>query len=363
MERKKVALLFVCINHPYWPYLSSVMEDCRKHFLSDHNVDFFVWSDVPEMGSKEYDSVLYKFPTEKQLEETTETPAAVEAISRAWMVQVATMVGAEKGAGRAWIAALQRKAQVLMDEWVSSIANIKMNEMPVASADYSKEEVAATIAEIRKVKNIFPTESIEWPHPTLMRYHLFLQQEEALKEYDYIYYMDADMRVVDTVGEEILGQGLTMAEHPMYATRKEYVPPYEPNNVSTAFIPRLGCVVTNEENKQWFKPLYAAGGFQGGTSSEFITAMKVMKENIDKDFNNNYIAIWNDESHWNKYLSEYKGHLTVLSPSYVYPDSLIEEYYNKVWGTTYKPRIITITKKFSVSKANAKDLQKRLSTM
>lgn len=265
MPRKKVALLFVCLNTPYWPFLKQIIEDAHTHFLKNHDVDFFTWSDMPEE----------------------------------------TNYGA----------------------------------------------------------TVFPTEPVTWPYPTLMRYHLFLQQEEKLKEYDYIFYCDADMRMVDTVGDEILGDGLTMAEHPMYSIRREYIPPYEPNSASSAYIPRLGCVIPNDQGRPWFKPLYAAGGFQGGKATDFIEAMKAMKKNIDKDFNNNYVAIWNDESHWNKYLYDYKGHLTVLSPSYVYPDSLIQEYYVKVWGRNYHPRIVTLTKKFTTTKEAGDDLRNRLLSM
>lgn len=265
MNKKKVALLFVCVNANYWPFLKDVIADCKKNFLTDHQVDYFTWSDMPE--------------------------------------------GSIEGA------------------------------------------------------MVFPTEPVQWPLPTLMRYHLFLQEEDKLKEYDHIFYMDADMRVVDKIGDEILGDGLTCAEHPMYSLRREYIPPYEPNQASTAFIPRFGAVITNEEGKPWFKPIYAAGGFQGGQATQFIEAMKTMRINIDKDFTNNYVAIWNDESHWNKYLSEYKGMLTVLCPSYIYPDSLINEYYVKIWGKSYPPKIVTLTKKFTTTKEAGDVLRKKLETM
>lgn len=261
---KKVALLFICLNAPYWPYLKDVVEDAKERFLKNHKVDFFTWSDMPE-------NVSY----------------------------------------------------------------------------------GATV---------FPTEPVEWPFPTLMRYHLFLQQEEALKDYDYIFYLDVDMRIVGEVGDEILGQGLTMAEHPMYALRREYIPPYEPNPQSAAYINRFGAIV-DDNGKKHFKPLYAAGGFQGGVASEFIKAMKEMRKSIDKDFMNNYTAIWNDESHWNKYLSEYRGQITVLTPSYVYPDSLINEYYVRIWGCNYQPKIVTLTKPFSTTKEAGEVLRERLTTI
>lgn len=195
---------------------------------------------------------------------------------------------------------------------------------------------------------VFPTESVQWPYPTLMRYHFFLQQEEYLKKFDYIFYIDLDMRIVNVVGDEILGKGLTAAQHPMYAVRKELNPPYEPNPASEAYIPRPGRIV-NENGNQRFQPLYYAGGVQGGETKAFIKAMKEMKRMTDSDLSNGYIPIWNDESIWNKYLFENPPDV-VLNPSYVYPDSMIEDYYKKVWGRDYPPKIITLTKPFTTSK-------------
>jgi len=206
---------------------------------------------------------------------------------------------------------------------------------------------------------IIPTEPFEWPLPTLHRFHLFLQEEQLLSEYDYIYYVDADMKFVSKVGDEILGD-LVGAQHPMYAIKQEYVPPYEPNEKSTAFIPRPGMVI-EEKGKKRFKPLYFAGGFQGGRSDVFIKAMKVMRDMIDTDFANGYIPIWNDESVWNKYLFEHPP-TVVLSPSYVYPDSLINSYYRVVWGRNYVPRLVTLTKKFSLTKEGGDNLRQMLTT-
>lgn len=260
-KKKKVALLFISLNDRYWPYFRQVVEDCKINFLPHHKVDYFVWSDMPDIDDPKI--------------------------------------------------------------------------------------------------TVFPTEAIEWPAPTLMRYHLFLQQEELLKKYDYVFYLDADMRVVDKISDEIMTEGLLAAEHPMYSLRKEYIPPYEPNPESTAYIPRPGKVV-DENGKKRFKPFYYAGGFQGGMSNLFIKAMHAMKKGIDKDFNANYTAIWNDESHWNKYLFGYKGKITVLPPSYIYPDSLIKEYYEPIWGCSYKPKIVTITKPFSLSKQGGTELNEFL---
>src|SRR3990167_7731298 len=193
---------------------------------------------------------------------------------------------------------------------------------------------------------VFPTEPVSWPLPTLMRYSLFLQQEEKLKEYDYVFYCDADMLWVDHCEESVLSTGLTAALHPMYAFKPGLRFPLEPNPESSAYIPVPKC--------------YYAGGFQGGVTGEFIKAMKVMKKKVDDDFSKNYIAIWNDESHWNRYLNCEVAPTIVLPPSYIYPDSLIKEYYEPIWGRTYQPKVVTLTKPFSLSKEGAKNINEFL---
>ncbi len=91
--------------------------------------------------------------------------------------------------------------------------------------------------------------------------------------------------------------------------------------------------------------------------------MKVMREMIDEDFTkNNYIPIWNDESAWNKYL--FLNPPTVyLTPSYVYPDSLNTAYYQKLWGRNYVPKLITLTKKFSLTQEGGAQLQGTLTNI
>lgn len=204
----------------------------------------------------------------------------------------------------------------------------------------------------------FNTESVEWPYPTLMRYHLFLGEEEYLKKFDYIFYLDLDMRIVNIVGDEILGNGLTAAQHPMYALDRKFVPPYEPNPASASYIPRPGRVLS-QDGGQMFQPLYFAGGFQGGKTPDFLKAMKETKALIDKDLDKGYIPIWNDESAWNRYLFE-NPPSTVLNPSYIYPDSMINEYYIRIWGRNYPPKIVTLTKPFTTTSEGGEAAQQMI---
>lgn len=297
LPKYNVGVMLVCINQPYWQYAVEVLNGITGLFLPGHNVEKMVWTDIPPQGSKEEDAVLSQFKEKKDI------------------------LSPEDGSPR-------EDAKLFLETFWST-PSLK----------------------------VFHTDSIEWPYPTLMRYHLFLGQEEYLKKFDYLFYIDLDMRIVNIVGDEILGEGLTAAQHPMYALPQNLWMPYEPNPESTAHISMPGRV-TEKNGQKLFEPLYAAGGIQGGVTGQFISAMKTMKTCIDQDFNKNYVARWNDESHWNKYLQTNHPSV-VLPPAYVYPDSMIEEYYKKkVWGRDFVPRIITITKPFSTSKEGGEAARK-----
>lgn len=360
-KRKKVALLFVGLNERYWSYLAQVIKDSKEKFLPHHKVDIFVWSDIGK-----FDAVL----------ETIQKRAlnlggeGEEALRAAIDLLLEIVVRFQTYPSTTTIVqAMEQKGFRFRRDgvkaWIETGFPLATPEAIQAAILFAREIVtqilAGAAAEVEVLKNnctLIETEPMEWPIPTLMRYHLFLNEEEKLKEYDYIFYLDADMRVVQKISDEVLGNGLTAAPHPGYYLHKRMIPPYEPNSKSTAYIPRLGHIVQEEGGKRFY-PFYAAGGFQGGKGGKFIAAMKTMKKNIDKDFDRNYTAIWNDESHWNKYLWDFqlkKGDITFLDVSYIYPDSLIKEYYNPLWGKEFEPKIITLTKPFSLVPGALADL-------
>lgn len=362
-KRKKIALVFICLNDHYWPYLNQVIKDCRQNFLPQHKVDYFVWTDINEESKNKLLTALEQMlstwqqaPQDKKQDHLNIILGVFAQLVRLYEVFYPKQITEA-------VAELQRQGMMFKRDgakfWVESMRPMTDTDV-LLFYETAKSILRLSFNDLDqtlKGVNIIETDATPWPTPTLMRYHLFLNEEEKLKDYDYIFYLDADMKVVSKVSDEILGDGLTAAEHPMYSLRSQYIPPYEPNKHSTAYIPRPGKVIVDETGKPRFKPYYYAGGFQGGTAKEFISAMKVMKKAIDKDFHNNYVAIWNDESHWNKYLSEHEPNI-VLSPAYIYPDSLINEYYIPLWGRNYEPKIVTLTKPFSLSAEGAEEINK-----
>lgn len=172
-----------------------------------------------------------------------------------------------------------------------------------------------------------------WPHDTLMRYSIYHQHRDEMKDMDYLFATDADMLFVDTVGDEILSERVA-TQHPGYFNRKGT---HEQRKISTAY-------VAPGEGKYYF-----AGGFNGGSTAEFLKMTRVITENILKDLSRNFIAVWHDECHINRYFID-NPPTKILSPSYCYPENWDtpakkqQLVYPVNWTVPFLPRLIALDK-------------------
>lgn len=162
-------------------------------------------------------------------------------------------------------------------------------------------------------------ESLGWPYNTLMRFNMFKKIEDRLKEFDYIFFLNANMLFVQTVGEEILPieEDLLVVKHPGFYDKSSSDFTYDRNVNSLAYIPY-------GEGEY-----YIAGGFNGGKSSQFIKLINELDENIQNDLDNDVIALWHDESHINKYILD--KNYKILDPGYIYPEG---------WNLPFEKKII-----------------------
>jgi histo-blood group ABO system transferase len=169
-------------------------------------------------------------------------------------------------------------------------------------------------------KNIVKIEQkrLGWPYDTMMRISMYDQHRDILGKMDYLFATDADMLFVDTVGDEVLSDRVA-TQHPGFVGKQGT---YETNSISTAY-------VAPREGKQYF-----AGGFNGGSSNEFLKMARTITENINKDLEKNFIAVWHDESHINRYFID-NPPTKILSPSYCYPES---------WNLPYHKRLLALDK-------------------
>jgi len=83
--------------------------------------------------------------------------------------------------------------------------------------------------------------------------------------------------------------------------------------------------------------VYYQGCLWGGKVPEVIEMIDCLQDNVNKDLENDVIAIWHDESHINKYFSEHQDIVHTLGPEYAYPE-VVSSYCN------FEPKIIHLAK-------------------
>lgn len=164
----------------------------------------------------------------------------------------------------------------------------------------------------------FYHERVGWPYDTMMRCAMYLEHADELARMDYLFACDADMLFVDTVSDEIFADRVA-TQHPGFVGKRGS---YETDFRSTAR-------VRFDEGRYYF-----AGGFYGGTSEEFLKMTQTMVTNIKIDLSNQFIAVWHDESHLNRYFID-NPPTKILSPEYCYPES---------WHLPYHKRLLALDK-------------------
>ena len=166
-----------------------------------------------------------------------------------------------------------------------------------------------------------------WPYPTLYRYNIFHNYFHSQQLcFDYYFYLDADMMVVDTVGDEILG-GIVATIHPGFMNKRP-----EKFELDTKFLAK--SYINPKLVKQYY-----CGGFNGG--SKYLEIAKVITSWVNIDQKHHYTPNWHDESYLNKFLTINVPDI-VLSPEYCMPETMRER---RVYGIAHmKPKIIAITK-------------------
>lgn len=168
----------------------------------------------------------------------------------------------------------------------------------------------ANIKESNNVKK-FEQKKLGWPYDTMMRFDMFLSQKDELKNYDYIFFFNANTKFMSEVGSEILptkeNDGLVTASHHGFYDKRPDEYTYDRNPKSTAYIP------------YGQGSHYATGALNGGIAENYLSMCEVCSKNVHIDLDNEVIALWHDESHLNKYLLD-KNPL-IMPVNYLYPET------------------------------------------
>ncbi|RPF81607.1 MAG: glycosyl transferase family 6 [Verrucomicrobia bacterium TMED71] len=193
--------------------------------------------------------------------------------------------------------------------------------------DYEKHYFVFTDADhifgeqSKNIRKIYQ-KPLAWPYPTLDRFRIFKTIRDQLKGMDYIYHFNANMLFLEAVDEEILPtveKPLLMVQHPGFyqKSRKDFT--YEENDKSLAYIPA-------DEGS-----VYVMGGLNGGLAKNYLELIYELDRRIEIDKTNNVIARWHDESHLNRYATNFESSVKLLDSSYGYPEG---------WNLPFSPKII-----------------------
>jgi histo-blood group ABO system transferase len=163
-----------------------------------------------------------------------------------------------------------------------------------------------------------PHVQMGWPYDSMMRFHTYYKHKEKLAQMDYLFAIDADMLFNAEIGDEILGERVGV-RHPQFLFERGI---YETSPLSTACIHR-------SEGKFYF-----AGGFYGGTREEFFKLLRSTIQSIDTDLARGFVAVFNDESHLNRYFIDNPPTIA-LSPAYCHFEN---------WKSPYTKKILALDK-------------------
>ena len=182
-----------------------------------------------------------------------------------------------------------------------------------------------TDGELNELPNnikVYHQEHLEWPYITLKRFEILNKAREEIEHCDWLVFLDADTRVVDTVTEEefFSDKPYFGVHHPCHALKMqphtEYPGAFETNTNS-----RAG--VTEEDDTS----MYYQGCLWGGRVPEVMDMIEELDSRVEEDLSNDVIAVWHDESQLNKFYSEVKEDVHLLGPEYAYPE-VFKDYCN-----------------------------------
>lgn len=164
-----------------------------------------------------------------------------------------------------------------------------------------------------------------FPADSLFRFEMFLQVEEELRKFDYIYFIQSNAKFLQPVGKEILPDesGLAMGIWGgKVLQRPACLYPYERNRKSLAYVTPYG--------KNY---IYYMGGINGGRTKEFLKMAHTLATNIRDDFNRGIIAKVHDQSHINAYMRTHK--CKIITPEYCWPEE---------WTAEFQPKMVFLNK-------------------
>jgi len=163
---------------------------------------------------------------------------------------------------------------------------------------------------------IYKQEHLEWPYITLYRFKMIRRCFDDIKDCDWLLFLDADMRVVDTVNPEELFDDTKKyigVHHPCHYLN---FPPHDTLPGAFDVTPLSRACVAEDDDLS----IYVQGCLWGGKMPYVMEMIEELHKRTTADLADNVIATWHDESHLNKFYLERRDEVFVASPSLAFPE-------------------------------------------
>lgn len=173
-----------------------------------------------------------------------------------------------------------------------------------------------------------------FPLDTLLRFRFFNRYKDVLQNTDSLVFMNSNLLIQKTIEYDEFFVGSEQYDfwavnHPGWFNRGFMDFPYERNPVSAACIPY-------GQGKN-----YIQGCLFAGTTNAFLQMCETLDTNIMQDLKNNFIAVWHDESHLNKFFTDKR--FCLLDSGFAYPEG---------WSIPFENKILQIKKEAFFDKMN-----------
>ena len=188
---------------------------------------------------------------------------------------------------------------------------------------------------------VYHQEHLEWPFITLKRFEIINKAREEILKNDWFVFIDADAFVVGKVTEDDFlnrGEGKTIDDFSLFGVHhpchRAGMPPHKQ---------KTGAYETDKRSEAYFDvskelpPIYWQGCFWGGKVPAALAMIDEIQGRVNRDLENDIVALWHDETHINKYFFEREFDVHTFGPEYAYPE-VFDKHCN------FEPKIVHLAK-------------------
>ena len=163
---------------------------------------------------------------------------------------------------------------------------------------------------------VYHQEHLDWPFITLKRFEIINKARDVIDECDWLVFIDADALPVATITEEefFTDKPLFGVHHPCHFLgmdpHTKAPGAYEQNPKCEAYV----------DVSKTLPPVYWQGCLWGGKVPHVCAMIDELVARVNRDLDNNIVAVWHDETHINRYFLERTEDVHTFNSSYAFPE-------------------------------------------